>query len=158
VERVLQVLLAAVLICTFLASLRIALVGLGHPPDRRALGFLTNDYWCLSLFIFLPWHAGSFARGETSPLPWVAYVESAARHGTADGLFAAVTVLIVEMWLLWIPAHSYIRNRPGLDQRTIILVRCLNLAIGLLLLTPQTSMRSGSSSTMRDWGGRNTGA
>lgn len=132
-----QALFAVVIACTFLASIRIAIVGLGHSPANPWLAFITHDRWAATLFILVPWFAGAFARREVSALPWVAFMKVAARHGIVDGLHSIFLVLIVELWLLWIPAHSYIRNRPGIDRRTVYLARCLNLAVGLLLLTPQ---------------------
>lgn len=132
-----QCLFAVVIVCTFLASIRIAVVGLGHLPKNQWIAFITHDNWAFTLLIFIPWFAGSFARHEDSALPWVAFSKATARHGIVDGLSALLLVLIVDLWLLWIPAHSYIRNRPELDRRTIYLARCLNLAVGLLLLTPQ---------------------
>src|SRR5260370_10491906 len=130
-------LFAIVLACTLAASIRLAFVGLGHLPTSPIMRFLTNDYWVATLLVVVPMYAGGFARREDSPLPWRAFSNAAARNGILDGLSVLVIVLIVELWLLFIPAQSYILNRPELDRRTIILVRCLNLAIGLLLLTPQ---------------------
>jgi hypothetical protein len=128
--------LLIVLVCTFAASVRIAFVGLGHLPANRWVKFVTHDGWTASLFFLLPMNLGSIARREVSPLPWTAFSNAAARHGIMDGVFELVCVLIVEFWVLGLPAQSYILNRPGLDRRTLILVRCLNLAVGLLLLTP----------------------
>ena len=128
---------AVVVICAFLASVRIAFVGLEHMPTNPWLAFISHDCWSLTLIVSLPWLIGAFARHEVSPLPWVAFSKAAGRHGPLDGVFTLLSVLTVELWLLWIPAHSYIVNRPGLDRRTATLARCLNLVIGLLLLTPQ---------------------
>jgi hypothetical protein len=132
-----QALIAIMVVCAFLASMRIAVVGLNHLPSSPWLSFITHDRWAASLFILLPSFVGSFARREVSSLPWAAFSKAAARHGPVDGLITALLVLSVELWLLWIPAHSYVINHPDLDRRARILARCLNLAVGLLLLTPQ---------------------
>lgn len=79
---------------------------------------------------------GEFARRELSPLPWVAFANALTRHGLGDALFQLMSVLLFELWALWIPGHLYVRSRPTLDKRTVLLARSLNLAVGLLLLTP----------------------
>ena len=135
-DVVLQGVVSVALVCTFLASLRIAISGLGHVPENVAVAFFTHDLWAVSVFLLLPMSVGQFARHELSPLPWLAFSRAAARHGIVDGIFSLLDVLTVVLWLLWIPAHSYVLNRPGLDRRTALLARSLNLAFGLLLLTP----------------------
>jgi threonine/homoserine/homoserine lactone efflux protein len=79
---------------------------------------------------------GEFARREISVLPWVAFLGAYHRHGLEDGLLVAMMVVIVELWVLYIPAKLYVEHRPELDRRAATFARWLNLAIGLLLLTP----------------------
>ena len=129
-------LLTVLLACTLMTSIRVAVVGFQHLPARPIWRVITHDYWAASLFVILPGIVGDFARRDISPLPWTAFAVSARRHGVLDGIYAITLVLIAELWLLWIPAQSYIQNRPALDQRTVFLLRSLNLAVGLLLLTP----------------------
>jgi hypothetical protein len=66
-----------------------------------------------------------------------------ALDGVCDGIRKArdfrrymVSVVIVELWFFCIPSQCYIKKRTGLDRRTVALLRSLNLAIGLLFLTP----------------------
>jgi hypothetical protein len=136
-DSVLEALIGVAIACTFLASARIAVVGVGNLPETRWFAFIAHDRWAVCLVLLLPSLLGEFARGEVSALPWAAFSHAAARHGVLDGLWTAISVISVELWLLWIPAHSYVLKRPELDRRTVALARSLNLAVGLLLLTPE---------------------
>lgn len=156
----LWVIFATVLIvCSFLASVRVAVVGLDHLPENPFLSVVSHDNWALTLLLFIPMAVGGFARGTLSPLPWKAFSEAAARHGFPNGVFTLLMVVLVELWLLWIPARSYVVNHPELDRRTVYLVHSLNVAIGLLLLTPQNPIyklidslpRGDSDYYDRDW-------
>ena len=123
-------------------------------PAIRSIRLASHDFWILSLIVFLPWHLGAFARQEISPIPWIAFSEAYARHGLIDGIFSLVIVVVIDMWLLFIPAHSYIVNRPDLDGRTVVIARLLNLATGLLLMTPGNPLYSilgSGSTTASDW-------
>ena len=79
---------------------------------------------------------GEFARREASVLPWVAFMGSYRRHGLEDGIVSALMVTTVELWILYIPAKLYVEHRPELDPTAATMARWLNLAVGLLLLTP----------------------
>jgi len=131
-----QAILWIIVLCAFLASVRVAFEGLDHRPANPFAASVTHDGWCLTLLVFGPWFIGSFARREVSSLPWRALSDETARHGLADGLITVLIVITVELWLLWVPAHSYVRNHPQLDRGKAVLARCLNLSVGLLLLTP----------------------
>jgi len=135
-ETAWELLLGAATCCTLLATLRVAVVGLGHLPKGPVARFVSHDGWSWALVALVPWLLGSFARREDSPLPWVAFSAAAGRHGVVDGLLALGFVLIVDLWALWIPAHSYVCNHPDLDRRVATMARLLNVAVGLLLLTP----------------------
>jgi len=56
-------------------------------------------------------------------------------HGFNNGIFAACSVLIADLWLLWIPANMWINNRPHLNKQKRYIARVINLLIGLLLMT-----------------------
>ena len=139
-ETVWEAVVGAVVVCTLCASLRTAVVGLGHPPINRAARFLSRDAWGFALVILLPMYLGEFARREVSPVPWIAFASASARHGVLDAIFTGAMVLLIDLWLLWIPAHSFIINRPGVDRRTAMLSRLLNLVLGLLLMTPDNPL------------------
>jgi hypothetical protein len=124
---------------TLLVTLRLVVLG-DRYPKNRFVEMATRNEWCLSLIFFVPITIGRFAREELSPLPWRAYSEAAARHGWTDGLFSLSLVLMIDLWLLWIPADLYVRKRPTIDRRIKILARSLNLAIGLLLMSPRNPL------------------
>ena len=131
-----EILFGAAILCILSSSIRIAIVGLGHLPANDLLRLATHDGWNFSFLLLMPMLLGEFARQELSPMPWLAYASSSARHGLIDGLTEAALVISVELWLFWIPAHSFVRLHPEVDKRTKVLARALNLTIGLLLVTP----------------------
>lgn len=131
-----EMLFTVAILCVLSSSVRIAIVGLGHLPTNQLLRLFTHDAWNFSFVLLMPMLLGQFARQELSPIPWLAYSSSAARHGPIDGVTEAALVIGIELWLFWIPAHSFIRLHPELDKRTKSLARALNLTIGLLLVTP----------------------
>ena len=53
-----------------------------------------------------------------------------------DGLLGAWLVLVVDLWLLWIPAHLYATKEPTPDRVAARMARVINLLAGLLLMTP----------------------
>jgi hypothetical protein len=136
VDELWQLIFAVVVGCTFLSTLRVSVFGWGRMPTNPIARAISHDGWNAMLFIFIPWFLGSFARREVSPLPWVAFSEANARHGMADGIFWLAIVVVVDLWLLWIPAHCYAIDRPEVDKRIVVMARLLNLAIGLLIVTP----------------------
>jgi hypothetical protein len=59
------------------------------------------------------------------------------------GRFIAIpTVIMLDLWLLWIPGHIYLTSKratgPKMDRSTVILVRSLNFALGLHFFTPKS--------------------
>lgn len=120
------------------------------------LAFISRDKWTIAVFFIGLMCAGQFGRGEISPFPWYAFCQQYARHGFWDGTVTFLSVLIVDVWLLWIPAQAFVMGNPDLDNRTIWLAYLLNLAVGLLLLTPHNPVYSlvdwfGSLPRDRDW-------
>ena len=75
-----------------------------------------------------------FYRSDISPLPWRAFISVSKMHGFNNGIFAALSVLIADLWLLWIPANMWINNRPHLDKQKEYMARVINLLIGLLIM------------------------
>jgi len=128
---------AALLACTLAASIRIAFLGTGRMPTRQPMRVVTHDNWWLMLFLLAPWVIGDVARGDMSPMPWKAFIQSNASHGLFDGFLSAAMVSTVDLWALWIPGQIYVTNRRDqIAPATARMARLSNLAVGLLLLTP----------------------
>jgi len=117
------------------ASVRVAIVGLGRRHRSSILRAVSADGWCWPLALVIPMMVGSFARGEVSCWPWVAFSVSYARHGIIDAVTEIGIVIAVDLWLLWIPAHAYLASHSEADSRTRYLARFLNLTVGLLLMS-----------------------
>lgn len=120
---------------TFATSIRLSLLGYINFPRKGIIGWLTNTNWCYSLFLYLPAFVGEFARVETSPLPWRAFIQESSRHGTWNGLLMAVIVTLIDLWLFWIPAHLWIQEQENIDRTKARMARLINLLGGLLLTT-----------------------
>jgi len=105
-----------------------------YPRVFNSIQGAISTFSFLYLFMILPMLLGSFARGEVSPLPWVRFVEQSLRHGFADGFFSALTVLIVDLWLFWIPANIWVNRNPQADNLAKVLARIINVLVGLILV------------------------
>jgi hypothetical protein len=146
-----------VLICTLLATIRMGFVGLDRPSNYSIVNILSSEKWCMSLFLILPATAIDYGTNRLSPLPWTAFTAAAARHGVADGILSSLEVCITDLWLLWVPAQMYARDLTlkmynfelkelepekvrSLIHRQGILIRIINVLVGLLLMTPNNPM------------------
>jgi hypothetical protein len=128
-----EIVLSIIVICTTVASIRLGLIGFQRFETRKVIAFITAPGWCFFAFIFLLWKIGDFARGESSPLPWVAFTESYLRHGLLNGLLSGAIVVIAELWLFWIPASLWIKKHSEADRTKQIMARAINLLSGALL-------------------------
>ena len=128
-----------VLLCAGAGSINYAARGeaaFQDPPSETVLRWAIHPCWVFAAWLLLVGHIGEFARGENSPLPWVAYDWAARRHGAMEGLLSAVSVVLADLWLLVLPAQVYIVNRPDSTLPVRRLARGLNVTLGLLLVTP----------------------
>jgi hypothetical protein len=125
-----------IIACTFFASFRFAFGESRKRSAKPVIAFFSHEKWLYSLVLILPIYVGQFARGEISINPWAAFLYGFRKHNFVEGAYYLIIVIIIELWMLWIPGRLYLQNCDNLDKRTKILVRCLNLAVGLLLLTP----------------------
>jgi len=121
-------------------SIFLALDGFIRLPKQKELREELNDFGyffflLLILIAIVGMAVGEFYRNEISLLPWRAFIFVSKMHGFNNGIFAACSVLIADLWLLWIPANMWINNRPDLDKQKRYLARVINLLIGLLLMT-----------------------
>jgi hypothetical protein len=133
------VIMSSIMLCVFAASWRLAITGdinYESPPAAKHWWIIVSPYWSFFLIALVPMWLGQYGRGEISPLPWAAFEQEAMRHGLASGLFAATMSVTAILWMLWIPAHIYITNNPDVDREKKLFARLLNVAAGLLLMTP----------------------
>ena len=125
--------LSIIHIFPLLASIRLGLEGFVKLPTGKFFNFLTHKAWCLLLIIILPWQIGEFARAENSPLPWKAFVQANLRYGLFDAIFVAIIVLLVDIWLFWVPANIWINKYANADATRKLMARIINLLLGLIL-------------------------
>jgi len=130
-----ELLVWLVTLCTLAATMKFALVGWVKFPENPILQIVSNENWLFSLFLFVPWLVGNFSRGETSPLPWVAFLNEYSRHGASSAVLTAMMVVIVNIWLFWAPAQIYNDKHFEKPLKQRWLVRAINLLVGLLLVT-----------------------
>jgi hypothetical protein len=121
-------------------SICLALDGFISLPKQKELREDLNDFGyffflMLVLIAVVGMFVVEFYRSEISPLPWRAFISVSKVHGFNNGIFAACSVLIADLWLLWIPANMWINNRPHLDKQKRYIARVINLLIGFLLMT-----------------------
>jgi hypothetical protein len=87
-------------------------------------------------FIMVNISIGEFYRGEISPVPWIAFSESFAKHGLFDAIYSFFTVLMTDLWLFWTPSHHFIMSKEKEERVNGIYIRLFNFAVGLLLTIP----------------------
>ena len=129
------VILGGILVLTLAASIRMGLEGYFKFPESKHWDILTSRNWSYALFVLLPGPVIAFARGEISPFPWVAFREEYWLHGLFSGLFAASNILLVDLWIFWIPANIWINKQYDLENNQKTMAHLINLLGGLLLVT-----------------------
>jgi len=131
---ILSLIIWLVTLLTLAFSLRLALVGVVRFPQAKPIRWVTSKGWSFFVFVLFFWHMGKFARGAASPFPWRKFSEEAMRHGFIKGLFSALPVLIVDLWMFWMPLNLLINYKPpGLDFEKKCMVIIINVLLGLLL-------------------------
>ena len=119
---------------SFVSSVRLSIKG-ANKIDNEFIDLFTHPLWCITLFILVPMLIGEFGRGESSPVPWVHFLDAYSEHGLFNGIFALLSLIAVELWIFWIPAHVCIKSDLELTKDYRIILRLFNLSIGLLLVT-----------------------
>ena len=122
-------------IVVFASSLKLALRG-EEKIGNDIINMLSHPGWSLLMFLFIPMYIGEFAREESSPIPWVEFMQEYTRHGIGNGLPSLLIVLSVELWLFWIPSKLYIDSNPKISKKFKYTIHFLNIAVGLILITP----------------------
>lgn len=134
-ERLLELPFAFAAALVLAATIRVSFRGLGNMPPNRWAKFMFHDAWAYIGIAAAITVGGAFGRGEVSHWPLTEFRLQYEIHGLVDGLVSAAGVVVAELWLLWVPAHSYIRNHVENDDRFAWTLRALNIAVGLLLTT-----------------------
>ena len=97
---------AAILVFTFLTTLRFSLTGdlaTGNPILR----IVTHPWWLYALVLAGPFVLGAFYKGLISPWPPQAYAEIGAQAGRWAGAAAALGATIVDIWIFWGGATTF---------------------------------------------------
>jgi hypothetical protein len=123
---------------SFLATLRFSTYGYKWISfeGNKIIRFFSHGGWLFLLLAIIPGTIGQFARRDISFIAWEAFSEEATKHGTVSGVLVLLVVITVELWLFWTPAHIYISSENREGERNLIFIRLLNVAVGVLLLTP----------------------
>jgi len=125
---------------TLLASIYLALDGFVYLPKQREI-IEYPAFWyplIIAIIFFVAWMTGDFGRGEISPLPWEAFMDT--KDGVFWSIFVASMVIIADLWLLWIPANIWINDQKVKISKEnsdslFFMARVINLLVGLLLMT-----------------------
>ncbi len=86
---------------------------------------------------------GMFARGEMSPLPWIAFNTA---HGLLDAFITIIIILTTDLWALWIPSqlwigfvkkhkYEYFSMKTLCTKPVFIMARIINILFGLLIIS-----------------------
>ena len=142
-DFVLEVLVGVFYVVACIGSLAMAVTGqethdrFSRFLDRKSvlsgfyLLFLIGAGFMLLVFVCVDF--GQIARGEVSPLPWLAYKQEMLRHGVANGVLAFISTLIYNLWTLWIPGHLFANAQKTKYGQRPIYPYIINLLVGVIL-------------------------
>lgn len=135
-ETILFVVAGIILVCFTATTFKLLIFGYDKSFRNEFVDGMTDGKWGAALLLFIPWFLGDYGRGQSSPLPWKAFQIAYDKHGVVDGIISCLMCITVDLWMLWLPGALYLESHRDVDKRTRILVRTVNLSIGLLLMTP----------------------
>ena len=124
---------AMLLLMSLIATLRLSLKGVS--PARGGLDrALAHPAWMVPLILLMPYVTGTYFRGLLSPWPPAAFDAISAQAGIWAGISAFITVLAVDIWLLWAPArvlaaHASLAQKPAVKYYFLI-----NALLGLAFI------------------------
>jgi hypothetical protein len=139
-DFVLEVLVGVFFVVACIGSLAMAVTGQEKHDrfrrffERSSMLFILTSVVSLMLGLGLvAVYSGQIARGEVSPLPWVAYEQAMLRHGVANGVLAFISTLIYNLWTLWIPGHLFANAQKTKYGQRPIYPYIINLLVGVIL-------------------------
>ena len=139
-DFVLEVLVGVFYVVACIGSLAMAVTG--QETHDRFLRFFERSSilfiltYAVSLMLGLGLvaaYSGQIARGEVSPLPWLAYKQEMLRHGVANGVLAFISTLIYNLWTLWIPGHLFANAQKTKYGQRPVYPYIINLLVGVIL-------------------------
>jgi membrane associated rhomboid family serine protease len=139
-DFVLDVLVGVFFVVACIGSLAMAVTGQETHDrfhrffERSSMLFILTSVVSLMLGLGLvAAYSGQIARGEVSPLPWVAYEQEMLRHGVANGVLAFIWTLIYNLWTLWIPGHLFANAQKTKYGQRPIYPYIINVLVGVIL-------------------------
>ena len=128
-----------ILLMTFCATLKVGTKNLVNWPTIKIIRFCSNPFWLIPMILLIPMTVGEISRGEATFSPWIEFMSSMKMHGFFDGVSSALITIMVEIWLLWIPAHYVVLKIDDADAFIKIIVRIFGFMAGVLVITNKTA-------------------
>ena len=127
---------ALVLLFSLFATLRLAIGERGRVVTNPLLSFLTHSVWLLPLLVVFNMSFGMALLGIVSPWPPTAFeqVSSEYGYGMWAGVAAFLAMLIVDIWVLWIPTQVLRRFAKPENREAMKYYTVFNNAVGGLIL------------------------
>lgn len=125
--------------CVFLCTLMFSFWGRRFDFKYRVVNIITSPNWLLYLFLLVPFVIKDCRSCEIDFRPWVAFEHEYYRSDVYNAIFVATSLIICELWLLWIPSHIYITSLPLDKRENVIFIRVSNILLGVLILFFQLS-------------------
>jgi hypothetical protein len=116
----------------------LSLAARGESVDGRR-SWLEASVTIVCLILFIPWTVGEYSRGEISPLPWQVLFtkwDGGSIDSFAGAVFDSLRVLVVNVYVLFVPAGYWIASHGDTSSRERYIARLINVLAGLLLLIP----------------------
>lgn len=125
-------------ILAFLSSIRYAIIG-DKKIEDEIVDILSHGIWSFFVFLVLfPINITQIARGWSSPIPWINFMQNYSKHGIDSGILSVISLLTVELWIFWIPGNIYIYLNPDIKKEHKFKIRIINIIGGLLLSLPNS--------------------
>jgi hypothetical protein len=133
---------SCVILCVSLIALYFTFEFLTDKEERFALS-IERHLWkkvgmyvfVLGLFWIVLWYAGAVARGEQSPIPWIAFNQGGDSRDSLDRYFAMNACILFLLWAYIVPGHLYANAKKKKEGVRPRYPYAINILVGLLLST-----------------------